>query len=191
VSLENYPSGNIELITLRDGSQVTLRPIRPEDAARLQEGFTHLSSQSIYMRFLQIYKELSDEQADQFSTVDYVNRMAFVGSIQEEGEEHLVGVARYALIGLHRPGMAEAAIIVRDDYQNLGLGSILIKRLGRYARLHGVSTLQATVNINNAQIIHFIERSGLPFERRLLEPGIWEIVLRLEPEGENDGKSRE
>jgi acetyltransferase len=174
-----YPSQYIEQITLNDGTLVTLRPIRPDDAPRLQVTFSRLSPETIYLRFLQTFNQLSDEQARKFANIDYQEQMALVGSIQEEEEERLIGVARYALLSDHEPGLAEAAVVVRDDYQNRGLGKIILDRLVRYAREHGVSAFLATVQVSNARIVHFIKRSGLPFERKMLEPGVWEIRIQL------------
>lgn len=176
---ENYPSDYIEEVTLKDGSKVLLRPIRLDDAPRLQHAFLHLSPQTIYLRFLETARELSDERAKAFATVDYQDRMAFVGCVQEDGEEHIVVSARYALVGPQEPGTVEAAIVVRDDYQGLGLGLITLDRLGKYAVQHGVTTLLATVHISNSRIMHFFKLSGLPYDRKMLEPGTWEIRLRL------------
>lgn len=176
----NYPSECIETVILRNGTPVLLRPIRPDDAPRLQEGFARLSPQTIYLRFLQTFKELTDEQARQFATVDYQQRMALVGSIQEEGEERLIAVARYSMVGENQPGIAEAGIVVRDDYQNRGLGTIALERLVRYGRLHGVTGLLATTHMSNTRIMHFVQRSGLPFEKKMLEPGTWEILVKLD-----------
>jgi acetyltransferase len=170
-----------ETVRLLDDRLVTLRPIRPEDAPLLQEGFARLSTQSIYMRFLQSINSLSDRQAQQFATVDYIERMAIVGSVQEEGLERLVAVARYGTITGSEPGLAEAAIVVRDDYQGQGLGKILMIRLLQYGSKHGVRKLVATVHSTNARILRFITKSGLPFEKKMLEPGVWEYHIRLEP----------
>jgi RimJ/RimL family protein N-acetyltransferase len=169
-----------ETVKLLDGRLVTLRPIQPEDAPLLQEGFARLSSQSIYMRFLQSLTLLSDNQAQQFATVDYKERMAIVAAIQEEGIERLVAVARYGTITGSEPGLAEAAIVVRDDYQGAGLGKILMIRLLEYGSQHGVRKLVATVHSTNARILRFITKSGLPFEKKLIEPGVWEYHIRLE-----------
>jgi acetyltransferase len=174
-----YPAEYIEEVTLKDGARVTIRPIRPDDAPLLQEGFKRLSPESIYLRFLEAYNEMTDEQAQEYATVDYQKRMALVGAVQEDGEERLVVVARYALIE-KEPGAAEAAIVVRDDYQRRGLGTIAMERLARYARDHGVDYFYGTILMSNFKILHFIERSGLPFDRKMLEPGTWEVRVRFD-----------
>jgi len=159
--------------------EVTIRPIRPDDAPRLQEAFDRLSPESIYLRFLEPYKELSDRQAQRFANLDYRTQMALVASIPEHGEEHLIGVARYAMVGEEHPGVAESAIVVVDSFQNRGLGTLLLSRLVRYALAHGVRHFLATVHQTNAPIVRFIQRSRLDFDRRMLEPGVWEISIHL------------
>jgi len=180
MALAAYPSTYIEEITLKDGTRVTLRPIRPDDAARLQQGFRMLTPQTIYLRFLDFAKELSDKQACFLAEVDYQQRMALVGVIQEEGEERLAAVARYDMLP-DRLGLAEAAIVVRDDYQNRGLGTQIMLKLIQYACAHGVQAFIATIHNSNLDIMRFIRKSGLPFKKELLEPGIWEVRIDLTP----------
>ncbi len=175
----NYPADWVSAAVLADGTAVVLRPIRPDDASRLQEGFTHLSAESIYYRFLDSTNQISDEQARRLSNLDYLNHMALVATIIEAGEERLIGVARDALVGAQMPGAAETAVIVRDDYHNRGLGTLLYVRLIDYARQHGVQTLIATVHQSNARIMKFIRRSGLRFEREVLEPGTMLVKIHL------------
>ena len=175
-----YPVEYIEEIELKDGSEVHLRPIRPDDAQRLQQGFTMLSPQTIYMRFLEAAKGLSDKQARQLAEVDYQNRMALVGTVLADGDEQIVVVARYDILRERDPSLAEAAIVVRDDYQNRGLGKITMHRLVRYAREHGVRAFVATVHTSNLPVMRFIQHSGLPFEKQMLEPGTWEIRIHLD-----------
>ncbi len=168
---------------MEDGRQVTLRPIRPDDAPRLQETFSRLSLQSIYMRFLQAAKELTNQQARELAEVDYQKRMAIVGYVLEEGHERLVVVARYGMLEGEEEGLAEAAIVVRDDYQGRGLGKIAMRYLVRYASQHGVRGLVATVHSNNSPVLSFIRNTGLPLKKKILEPGIWEIIIEIPPEG--------
>jgi RimJ/RimL family protein N-acetyltransferase len=175
----NYPAEWIETIALKDRGLITIRPIRPDDAPRLQHGYMHLSPQSIYYRFLETPKELTDEMAQRFASLDYQNQMALVATIEEDGEEHLVGVARYVLIGDQDPGAAETAIIVRDDYQGRGLGTLLYERLIQYARSHQVTTFVGTVHQSNSPMLKFIHKSGLQVERRMDEPGVFQVRVKL------------
>jgi acetyltransferase len=173
----NYPFAAIEKTQLKDGSEVKIRPIRPDDASLLQAGFARLSPESIYLRFLETFNTLTDKQARDFSTLDYKERMALVAEIIEEGQVSLIGVARYAMV---EPGVAECAIVVIDEYQSLGLGTILLSRLVRYARTQGVRAFLATVHFSNARIMRFIKRSGLPMEKKMLEPGVWEVRVSID-----------
>lgn len=173
--------GKPEPITLRDGTTVTIRPIRPDDAPRLQALFYRLSPESIALRFLGHRKELPYEQAKQFATVDYHKRMALVATREQGGEEHIIAVARYAVDPVGQTDFAEAAIVVEDEYQKRGLGTLLLIRLVEYARQHGIHAFTATVRHDNVQIMRFIRKSGLPTERKL-GAGVWEIVVKLEPE---------
>jgi acetyltransferase len=175
-----YPPVNNEEVILKDGSRVVIRPIRPDDAPRLQQAFKRLSPETIYMRFLEAARELSDQQARYLAEVDYQQRMAFVGTIQEDEEENLVAVARYDMLQ-DRPGLAEAAIVVRDDFQNRGLGTQIMLHLIRYAFKHGVNAFVATVHTTNRRIMSFIRKSQLPVRKEMLEPGVWEIQVDLSP----------
>jgi GNAT superfamily N-acetyltransferase len=176
----NYPSEWVETVTLSGGETVTIRPILPGDAPRLQEGFTHLSSESIYYRFLDTARQLSDKQAHQLANLDYLLQMAMVASIVEENEERLVGVARYVLVGEKEPGAAETAVVVRDDFQGRGLGILLYERLIRYARQHGVKYFTGTIHQSNAKVMKFIRKSGLHFEREMIEPGVFLVRIYLD-----------
>ncbi len=133
----------------------------------------------MYLRFLESFRELPEAQARALASVDYRNRMALVAEIEENGERHLIGVARYAMVGPLHPGMAEAAVVVVDEFQGKGLGTLMLDRLVYYARRHGVSAFLATVHQSNNRIMRFIKRSGFPFERKYLEPGVWEVRIPL------------
>jgi acetyltransferase len=174
-----YPQEWIDQIVLQDGTQVTIRPIRPDDAPKLQKAFKRLSTQSIYYRFLQVFAQLTDQQANDFANLDYYHRMALIAEILEAGESNLIGVARYSMLSGDETGLAESAVVVIDEYQKRGLGSLLLRHLVRYARSHDVQVFLATVHVSNAQIMRFIKRSGFPAEKKMIEPGVWEIRIRL------------
>jgi RimJ/RimL family protein N-acetyltransferase len=133
---DNYPHEWIEPIQLHCGTQTLLRPIRPDDAPRLQAG-----------------------------------------------QPRLIGVARYALLNADDPQVAESAVVVVDEYQQCGLGTIMMDRLIRFAVTRGVECFLATVHHTNLPIQRLIERSGLDASRQMLEPGVWEIKIFLTRSG--------
>jgi len=167
-----------ETVTLSDGTTVTLRPIRADDAERLQALHARLSPETIYLRFLGMHTMLSNDEARRLADVDYQTRTAIVATREEKGEEMIIGVARYAVINLEKPDEAEAAIVVEDRYQGRGLGLILVERLLAYARSHGIHTFLAEINAENERMMGFIRRSGLQAEKRLQE-GVWEIRIHI------------
>jgi len=167
-----------ETVTLRDGKTVTIRPIRADDAPRLQALHSRLSPESIYLRFLGVRPVLPPKEARRLASVDYHTRMAFVATREEGGEEIILAVARYAAIGADKPDLAEAAIVVEDGYQGKGLGTLLMERLVAYARAHGIRAFLAEASFENDRIMQFIQRAGLPVEKKL-ESGVWEVRVKL------------
>jgi len=164
-----------ETVTLRDGTEVSIRAIVPEDAPLLQELVRRLSPESIFLRFLTRLKELGQTQAERLANVDYQSQMALVATLGRD----IIGVARYALSTDQGPGMAEAAVVVQDEYQNQGLGTLLLMRLSGFARDHGVEAFVASIHPSNERIMRFIRKSGMRTESRIAA-GLWEIRVYLE-----------
>ena len=167
-----------ESLTLKDGTQIIIRPIRPDDADDLQATFQRLSMESIYLRFLSFKKELPDEEALFLATVDYTSRMAFVAVTKENGQDFVVGVARYAMLDPDHPDTAESAVVVADEYQGRGLGKLLLWRLVSYARAKGIHYLRGNLQIGNDRMLELVRRSGL-FHRTRYVDGIWEVTIDM------------
>jgi RimJ/RimL family protein N-acetyltransferase len=170
------------VVLLRDGTRVTTRAIRPDDARRLQAFHAQLSPQSVYLRWLSAHPVLSDEEAANLSQVDYHQRMAFVATLpepaSEPGPEAIIGVARYAAAPAEGPGAAEAAVVVADNFQQRGLGTLLLGRLLAYARTQAITTWVAEINVQNARMLRFIQRGGLHTTRHL-ESGSWQVRIDI------------
>jgi len=167
-----------EPVTLKDGTHIIIRPIRPDDAEDLQDTFQRLSMESIYLRFLSVKKELTDEEARTLSSVDYSARMAFVAICKEKGRDIVVGVSRYALLDVSKPEMAESAVVVADEYQRRGIGKLLLRRLVGYARAKGIHSLRGNMQIGNNRMLELVRRSGLPHQTRFVD-GIWEVTIDI------------
>jgi len=164
---------------LRDGLPITLRLLRPDDTERIKAFFYRLSPESIFYRVLQYRTSITDEEARQLCDVDGVARVAIAAIYLDNGAEQIIGVARYGLLDPAQPDKAEAAVIVEDAFQGRGLGKLLVKRLVEYALAHGVHRFVATIHVNNAKILRFIQRSGLSVKRSLSDSN-WDVVIDLD-----------
>ena len=131
-----------------------MRPIRPDDATKLDAFHQHLSSDSIYRRYFSIHPELSEKELCHLTQVDYVDRLALV---MEDGDE-LVAVARFD----RYPGTtgAEVAFVVRDDYQHMGLGHRLLESLAEAAWARGITTFSADTLVSNRDMMSVFQHSG-------------------------------
>lgn len=171
--------GRSDTVTLRDGTAVGIRLLHPDDAPRLKALYSRLSGDSLYFRFLEIRKGLSDEEVKHLADVDYQTRPALVATRRQADREEIIAVARYATIETAEPGLAELSIVVEDCYQSRGLGTRLLKRLAAYARAHGVHTFLAVVHPDNVRMVRLVQRSGLPTQSKT-EFGAREIRMGLE-----------
>jgi GNAT superfamily N-acetyltransferase len=122
---------------LRDGTPVVVRPVFPEDRERLREGMHRLSAQSRYRRFAATVSDLTDEQLRYLTEIDHTNHMAWIALDPKVPGEPGLGVARYVRLA-EEPEVAEAAVVVADDVQGLGLGTILLSLLAVSALTHGI-----------------------------------------------------
>jgi acetate---CoA ligase (ADP-forming) len=144
---------------LRDGGSIHVRAIRPDDRERLLDHFQRLSARSVYFRFFNAKRRLTDEELHRFTDVDFVHDVGLVATLLEKGVEHIIGVGRYALV--HGRAAAEVAFAVADEHQGRGIGSLLLEHLLRIARAAGVTEFQADVLGENNQMLDVFAASGL------------------------------
>src|SRR5690606_34210374 len=128
--------------TLADGTAVTIRAIRKEDAELERNFIGRLSDEARRMRFHGQIKEPSDALIRQLTDLDFDQEMALIALVDENGRELEVGVSRYAKGDQHNHG--ECAVTVADDWQRRGLGSLLMRRLIEVARARGMTRLSST-----------------------------------------------
>ena len=155
----NYSS--IEL--LRDGRQMEIRAVTPDDRTELLDAVARSSSETLYRRFFGVRRNFTEQEIDFFSNVDFVDHVALV-VILKEGARFLVAAgARYIVF---EPGKAEMAFAVVDQYQGMGIGTTLMRHLVTIARQAGLSTLTAEVLASNSQMLKVFQKSGLRLRTR-------------------------
>lgn len=147
-----------DVIRLDDGTEVTIRPIRPEDAEIEARFVRLLSPQSKFLRFHSALQELTPSMLEAFVHNDYPDAVALIATTMIAGEEQEIGVARYA-----RPvgeTAAEFAIVVADEWQGRGIGLALMQRLLQVADQAGIETLTGLVLRQNRNMINFVRSLG-------------------------------
>lgn len=133
--------------TLRDGSQLSIRPIAAEDAAAERVFIEGLSDQTRRFRFLGQTRHPSAELIRQLTDIDYVHDYALIATAV--GDE-IVGVSRY---GTSQDGSrCECAVTVADDWQNKGLGTALMRRLIQIARERGIRSMYSIDSAENRRM---------------------------------------
>jgi GNAT superfamily N-acetyltransferase len=164
---------------LKDGRSVTFRAIRSSDKPVLQDVLHHLSPQSIYFRFLTSKKELSDKELVYFTEVDHFHHVALVASVPHKGEMMPVGVGRYIMSKIPYSDDAEVAFTVEDEFQGLGIGTLLFKHLKEIALDAGIKTFTALVLPENQRMLKVFESAGLPMRQKYNAVGVLEIAIDL------------
>jgi acetyl coenzyme A synthetase (ADP forming)-like protein len=159
-----YPVHREATVVLRDGSTVTVRPIRQEDEADLAHFFTDLSLESRVFRFFAAVANF-DSSAKRMVDVDYTSRY---GILALAGPQ--LGIVGHAMYVTIEPGKAELALAIADAFQGRGLGTILLGQLAEAASDAGIQVLEAVVRPENHRMLEVLRDSGFPIQSRS-EPG--------------------
>ena len=153
-----YPAQLVRQWQLADGTDITIRPIRPEDAELVQAFVRGLSEESKYFRFMNSMQELTETMLVRFTQIDYSREMALIAVTVEHGKETEIGVARFAI---NPDGdSCEFALVVADNLQGKGLGQKLMVSLMEAAREKGLSSIEGEVLSNNHNMIKLMTRLG-------------------------------
>ncbi len=175
-SSRRYPKELETYATIRDGTRIFFRPIKPSDEPLMRKLFYSFSEESIYYRFFSVLKDMTYEQLQHYVNVDYEEKMAIVAIAKEKGSERLVAVGRYALTPASN--MAEFAVIVQDSWQNRGIGTFLLEYLVQIAKKRGIRGFTAEVMTDNTRMLHVLEKSGYAMEKKRLN-NTYQVTLKF------------
>ena len=157
MAIHPYPAGLSQSWHLADGTPVTVRPIRPEDAEIEQAFVRGLSERTRYFRFMQAVHELTPEMLVRFTQIDYDREMAFIAVVENEpGKEQQVAVVRYTMNPDQRS--CEFALVVADAWQSLGIGTHMMQSLMQVARGRGLRHMEGEVLADNSNMLALMRR---------------------------------
>lgn len=175
--MSDYPKHLVHPHRLFDGTEVVIRPIRPEDAAIEQDFVRGLSDDSRYNRFMGQLRELTPRKLQYLTRIDYEQHMALIATVPQDGREVEIGVARYVVT----PGSdsCEFAVAVDDAWQGTGVAGVLMLELIAVARDKGLKTMEGFVLASNHKMLKFSRQLGFEFHRDLGDNDTVHVVKRL------------
>jgi acetyltransferase len=154
MAIHPYPAHLTTSIQLADGTDILVRPIRPEDAEIEQDFIRKLSKQSKYFRFMQAIQELTPQMLIRFTQIDYDQEMALIVVTDRDGREEELGVARYVT---NSDGVScEFALVIADAWQHRGIGYRLMNLLMKVARDRGLETMEGEVLSANTKMLDLL-----------------------------------
>jgi GNAT superfamily N-acetyltransferase len=163
------------LVQLRNGSQIEIRALKPTDEEEMLAAIDRTSTQSLHRRFFAAKKHFSEREKAFFLKIDFVDHVALVAVAEDAGRRFIVGGGRYVVV---RPGTAEVAFAVTDDYQGQGIGAALMRHLALLARHAGIKELIAEVLPENIPMLKVFQKSGLGLQTKR-RVGVVDVTLSV------------
>lgn len=158
-----------KIILFNNGLKVVFRSLTPADIPKWENFIRKCSNDSLYSRFQGIITGIND-QGSEFCKTDYTNVISITAEIDHKGQKELIAVAR--LMRDKNSNQAEYAILVRDDWQNKGIGNILTSYCENVARKIGIKALIALTTLSNYRMIRILQRNGFFINYRDIAPFI-------------------
>ena len=170
LAIRPYPSQYVKHWTLRDGQQITIRPIRPEDEPLIVDFHQTLSEESIYLRYFHLIKlqtRISHERLTRICFIDYEQELALVAEYLDPTtrKQEILGVGRLSKI--HGTNEAEFGMLVSDLHQGVGLGTELLYSLLDIGRQEKLSCIRAEILPENHTMQHLCRKLGFILENEI------------------------
>ncbi len=158
-----YPVRYTQTWNLADGTEVLLRPIRPEDEPMGREMLAGLSEETLRVRFF-VIREITRDLLIRFCNIDYDREIAIVAEIKKDGKKSLIAAARF--VSEPDSPKGELAILIHDQYQGSGLGAKLMDMLMGIAADKGLDHIYGTVLNENKRMLGLCRKLGFRLERQ-------------------------
>jgi acetyltransferase len=161
LAVRPYPIQYVGIWTARDNTEVTIRPILPEDEPLLVKFHATLSDRTVYMRYLQpmlLQERVVHDRLSRICHGDYDREITLVAETRVGDDSNLLGVVR--LSKLYGTTEARLSILVGDSFQGNGLGSELVRRAIEVARNERITGLSTTLTSDNQVMLHIFHKLG-------------------------------
>lgn len=169
-----YPVRYVRPWRLKDGQEIMLRPVRPEDEPLIRDLFGSLSEETARERFFSPIKDWTHHMLTRFCNIDYDREIVIVAEVKEGEKKMIRGASSLVLGGGQK---SEFAVLVHDDYQGKALGWKLVDMLIGIGLEKGVEEIHGTVLTENTRMLRLLKR--LNFRSSLLPLGVTDVTLRL------------
>jgi acetyltransferase len=165
LAISPYPEEYSETLQLSDQTKIHVRAIRPEDEPAWKDLIRRSSTQSLWQRFRYLFKEATHEMAARFCFVDYDRELALCAWTEVAGKRSIVGIARLVVDPDYE--QADYAVLIADDFQRRGLGSLLTQKSLEICRRLGLKRICSETTASNHSMLHIYAKYG--FEVKLAE----------------------
>lgn len=169
-----YPSGLETRRTTRTGLNILLRPVKISDEPLIKDFFYTLSDDTLYSRFASARKDMPHHLLQEFVVIDYTWEMVILAVIEREEQEMIIGIGQYSMD--ERTHTAEVAVVVRDDYQRMGVGYELLTYLTYLAKRQGLLGFTAEVLADNVGMLRLFEKMKFNLHKTR-ESGVYELRM--------------
>lgn len=173
---ENYPKQYEDWLTVKNG-KIFVRPIALTDEKLVVDFFDKLSPETIYLRFLSQFRALPEFLLNRFTHVNYKSEFALVAIIKEDdGKEAIAAIARYGCLPEEK--ITDFGITVRDDWQHVGIGQALLKKLFDIGKENGIFRFEGTIHPDNEIMVKTLSKLGYEMKYSI-ESGFLKVEITV------------
>ena len=177
-AIRPYPTQWEKTYRLANGSEVFVRPIRPEDERFYTRFMERMDPEDVRLRMFMTVREFSHQFLARMTQIDYAREMAFIALRPDgHGDQEVLGGARFFADPDYEKG--EYAVLIRSDLKGYGLGWLLMKHLISYAKSEGLKSLYGTVLSENATMLKMCHELGFNIRRDPDDETVYLVTLDL------------
>ncbi|WP_216701552.1 bifunctional acetyl-CoA hydrolase/transferase family protein/GNAT family N-acetyltransferase [Gloeothece verrucosa] len=169
-----YPEELETYKTTDSGLEIFLRPVKITDEPLLKEFFYSLSNQSLFRRFMSVRRDIPHERLQEFAVIDFTQEMVILAFLKKEEKEQVIAIGQYGIE--EDTHIAEAAFVVKDEYQHQGIGTELLSYLTYLAKKQGLLGFTAELLLENKPMLHLFEKMGFEMNKKMGD-GVFELKM--------------